>query len=402
MKHFTLIIIVVLIAPYFLNSQDKGHFTEYKNEYWEEINKGITEFEKKDEKKRLSFRVDYDGVALPKFEEFKTMWHNDPVPQASTGTCWCFCSTSFLESEIFRLNNKKIKLSEMFTVYWQYVEKARRFVNERGNSVFGEGAQANAVKEMWKKYGCVPGDIYTGMLPGQKFHNHSRMFHEMNSYLQNIKETNAWDEDEVINTIKSILNHYMGVPPTSFKHDGKEYTPKSFLAEYVKLNPDDYVDVMSLLEPGYWKKVEYEVGDNWWHDKGYNNVPLDDYMNAIKKAVKNGYTMAIGGDVSEAGMVSQYDVAMVPSFDIPSQYINDLARQFRFSNNTTTDDHGIHIVGYKEDNGKFWFLIKDSGSGARNGKSIGYYFYHEDFVKLKMMSIFIHKSAVQDLIDKCK
>jgi bleomycin hydrolase len=224
----------------------------------------------------------------------------------------------------------------------------------------------------------------------------------MNNYLQTVKETSAWNEEEVVATIKSILNHYLGVPPTSFKFEGKEYSPKTFMSEVVKLNMDDYVDVMSLYEPGYWKKIIYRVPDNWWFSEDYHNVPLEDYMNAIKKAVKNGLTMAIGGDVSEAGLVSQFDVAMVPTFDIPSEYINDMARQFRFSNNTTTDDHGIHIVGYKEENGKFWFLIKDSGSGARNGKAIGYYFYHEDYVKLKMMSIFIHKSAVQDLITKCK
>jgi bleomycin hydrolase len=402
MKSLALIIIAFLITPLFLISQDKGHFIEYKNEYWEEVSKSISEFEKKEEKKSLSFKVNYEGMKLPKFEDFKQSWHNDPVPQASTGTCWCFCATSFLESEIFRVNNKKIKMSEMFTVYWQYVEKARRFVRERGNSVFGEGAQANAVKEMWKQYGCVPAEAYSGMLPGQKYHSHSRLFYEMNNYLQIVKETSAWNEEEVVATIKSILNHYLGVPPTSFKFEGKEYSPKTFISEVVKLNMDDYVDVMSLYEPGYWKKIIYRVPDNWWFSEDYHNVPLEDYMNAIKKAVKNGLTMAIGGDVSEAGLVSQFDVAMVPTFDIPSEYINDMARQFRFSNNTTTDDHGIHIVGYKEENGKFWFLIKDSGSGARNGKAIGYYFYHEDYVKLKMMSIFIHKSPVQDLITKCK
>lgn len=55
----------------------------------------------------------------------------------------------------------------------------------------------------------------------------------------------------------------------------------------------------------------------------------------------------------------------------------------RFSNNTTGDDHSIHLLGYKEEDGKYWFLIKDSCSGAFNGKNKGYYFYHEDFGKLK-------------------
>jgi bleomycin hydrolase len=94
------------------------------------------------------------------------------------------------------------------------------------------------------------------------------------------------------------------------------------------------------------------------------------------------------------------DVAIVPSFDIPSEYIDESARQFRFSNKTTTDDHGIHLVGFLNKDGKDWYLIKDSGSGSRDGQNKGYYFYHEDYVKLKMLSFMAHKDAVKDLLDK--
>ena len=74
-------------------------------------------------------------------------------------------------------------------------------------------------------------------------------------------------------------------------------------------------------------------------------------MKAIKKAVRDGYTMSIGGDVSEAGFVRSTNCAIIPSFDIPSEYINDDARQFRFSNKTTTDDHGMHLIGYMQKDG---------------------------------------------------
>jgi len=123
----------------------------------------------------------------------------------------------------------------------------------------------------------------------------------------------------------------------------------------------------------------------------------------IKNAIKNGFTMSIGGDVSETGFNSQHEVAVVPDYDIPYEYIDENARQFRFSNQTTTDDHGIHIVGWKEDSdGMMWFLIKDSGSGARNGANKGYYFFREDFVKLKMMSVMMHKDAAKDVLSKIK
>ena len=114
--------------------------------------------------------------------------------------------------------------------------------------------------------------------------------------------------------------------------------------------------------------------------------------------------MSIGGDVSEAGFLKSTQTAIIPNFDIPSAYINENSRQFRFSNKTTTDDHGMHLVGYTERNGTTWYLIKDSSSGSRNNDEdaaeFGYYFFHEDYVKLKMMGFTIHKDAVKDILKK--
>jgi bleomycin hydrolase len=123
-------------------------------------------------------------------------------------------------------------------------------------------------------------------------------------------------------------------------------------------------------------------------------------MSVLKQAIRNGYTVAIGGDVSEAGYDSRFKVGIVPTFDIPSQYIDENARQFRFSNQTTTDDHGIHLVGYTTKNGVDWFLIKDSGAGSKNVEPRGYYFYHEDYVKLKMMDYMVHKDAATTVLEK--
>ena len=403
---------VILIAIFIISTnntfseqpKNKGKFVEYKNEFWDEIHKATEQYWKKPEKKKLRFIVDFDTTALPKSkDEFKYFWHNEPRSQGATGTCWSFSTTSFYESEIYRLTGKKVKLSEMFTVYWEYVEKARYFVETRGESFFGEGSESNAVRRIWNKYGIVPLDVYQGKLPDQKFYDHTKMFYEMDEFLKSVKKNNYWNEEFVVSTIKSILNKYMGEPPQSFVYENKNFTPKSFLSEYLKLNLNDYIDFMSLMEKPYYTKAELEVQDNWWHDSTYYNVPLDVFMGIIKNSIQKGYTMIIGGDVSEPGIESHYEVAIVPTFDIPSDYIDENARQMRFSNNTTGDDHGIHLVGYKVDpSGKMWFLIKDSGSGSFNGKNKGYYFYHEDFVKLKMLSFTIHKDAVKDILKEFK
>jgi bleomycin hydrolase len=217
---------------------------------------------------------------------------------------------------------------------------------------------------------------------------------------------NAWNETEVISTIKSIMNHYMGVPPSTVKVEGKVYNPTQYLKDYMKLNMNDYFDVTSLMGKPYWEQVEYEVPDNWWHSKDFYNVPLDEFMKLIKASVRKGYTMMIGGDVSEAGFDAWNQIAIVPTFDIPSEYIDENARYYRIVNGSTTDDHGMHIVGYLEKDGKDWYLIKDSGAGSRNcgkeSKNFGYYFFHEDYVKLKMSDVIVHRDMFKDLLGKFK
>ena len=391
--------------------RDKGVFEEYEPGFYQNfILKDIREVKEKQQppKVRKYFRMDQSGLELPNkvslYQEH-SCWHNPPTSQGNTGTCWCFSTTSFYESEVHRLFGKEVRISEMFTVYWEYVEKARGYVQSRGGSLFDEGSEANAVTRLYKKYGAVPRAVYDGLTGGRKYYDHSEMVKEMRTYLQSVKKANAWNEEAVLATIKAILNHYMGEPPAAFDFEGKHYTPETFLRDYLKLNMDDYVEVLSYLQQPFWQKVEYEVPDNWWHSKDYYNVPLDVYMEILNNAIKKGYSMSIGGDVSEAGFSRKTNTALIPDFDIPSAYINDEARQFRFSNHTTTDDHGMHLVSYYQDkDGRMWYLIKDSSSGSRNisqdSPEFGYYFFSEDYVKLKMMGFTVHKDMLKKYLKK--
>ena len=402
---------VVLLMPVNGQNKDKATFIVPKLGFYQnsilkddrEVKEQISPL-----KERKIFTVDLSGYQLPnKMELYKNQqWHNPPVSQGNTNTCWCFSTTSFLESEIYRINKMKVRLSEMYTVYWQYVEKTRRFIQKRGDSAFEEGSEANAVTEMWKKYGIIPEADYTGLPDGRKYPNHEDMIKEMKSYLESLKNNSAWDEEAAIATVKSIMKHYIGEPPSEVIVAGKKVTPIQYLHEVIKINPDDYVDILSYEQEPFYQHVEYKVPDNWWHNADYCNVPLEIFMETLKKAVHNGYTISIGGDVSEPGFDRKTQCAIIPDFDIPATYINDDARQFRFSNQTTTDDHGLHLVGYLSKDGKEWFLIKDSGSGSRNNdpgaSEFGYYFFSEDYIKLKMMDFMVHKDAVKDLLEKVK
>ncbi len=396
--------LAALSLPALAQEKNKAVYVEPKDGYFNEISKEADRFASKPKSENRIFKVDFTGMDLPKsLSEFTYAWHNEPVSQGLTGTCWSFSTTSYFETEVYRIHNRKIKISPIYTVYCEYVEKAKRFVRERGNSNFAEGSEANAVLKIWKEYGAMPLEQYTGLLAGQTVHDHRKLIDEMTAYLNGVKGSNNWNENEVVSTIKSILNFHLGTPPEKFNVDGDEMTPKEYFKNVIALNPDDYVEILSYMQQPYNQFVEYEVPDNWWKSKEYFNIPLDEFMAVLKDAVKKGYTVSIGGDVSEPGIDSWHKVAMIPTFDIPSQYIDESARQFRFTNQTTTDDHGIHLVGMTTKNGKDWYLIKDSGAGSKNLDPKGYYFFSDDFVKLKMMNYTIHKDALpQSLKDRMK
>ncbi len=409
-KSIYLILAVFLLTniAFAQKDRDKVKFKEYEAGYYQNfILKDVREVNTKLKKTEIDkrFQMDHTDLDLPdKVNLYKSEWHNPVISQGNGGSCWAYSTISFLESEVYRINKKEVKLSEPFVVYWEYVEKARGYVQSRGTTNFSQGSEGNAVTKSWKLYGIVPASEYTGLLNGRKFHTHEKMFNEMESYLKSVKKSNAWNETEVLETIKSIMNHHIGEPPTEFSLAGKSYTPKTYLSEYLKINPDDYVEILSYKQADYWKQVEYKVPDNWWHNEEYYNVPLDVFMDIVKKSIEDGYTMSIGGDVSEAGFSRETNCAIVPTFDLPSEYIDEDSRQFRFSNGTTTDDHGMHLVGYYEKDGVTWYLIKDSSSGSRNNDQnapeFGYYFFHEDYIKLKMMGFTIHKDAVKKTLKK--
>lgn len=402
----TIFVFVFLITNIFAQKpeiKDKAIYNEKKAGYYQNVLLKTIDKETntESEKPKLAFSVDFSKYSFPTdTSKYKKVWHNNPINQGLTGTCWCFAGTSFIESEIERTINKKVKLSEMFTVYWEYVERAKYYVENRGNMYFGEGSESNAVIKIMKLYGAMPSYCYTGRLPSSTVHNHSKMYEEMRNYLQTVKENNAWDKNIVVETIKSILNHYMGEPPTSFNYDNKTYTPKEYISTILQINPDNYFSFMSTKELKYNQKGLLDEPDNWWKCDDYYNLSLNDYIKLLTNSILKGFSVAICGDVSEPGYNAQTQVAIIPTFDIPSAYIDEDSRLYRFENKTTTDDHCIHIVGIQNFEGKNWFLIKDSGSGGFDGNTKGYRFYHEDYIKLKMMNILLNKEAAKEFLNK--
>jgi bleomycin hydrolase len=331
--------------------------------------------------------------------EFTQIFHLPPVQQGKTGTCWSFAATSLLESELRRQGKAEVKLSEMHTVYWEYVEKARRFVREKGNSFLGQGSEPDSALARIKQYGLVRETDYNGLLDGRTVHDHGPLFREFRDYLAGLAAKSGWDETAAIAGVRAILDRYLGKPPDRITVDGRDMTPLEYLAS-LGLDPDDYVSFLSFMYLPFYTRGEYKVPDNWRHNAGSYNLPLYEFNLAFLRALRKGYSATLAVDFSEPGYLGREDVAMVPTFDIPSAYIDQSSRELRFADGASTDDHAVHCVGYLESGQGNWYLIKDSWENAWWGKVPGYFFYQDDYIRLKALMFMVHKDAVKEVLQK--
>ena len=86
--------------------------------------------------------------------------------QHRSGTCWCFSTLGFLESEVMRLNKGKVvDFAEMFVVSHTMVDRAEYVVRMYQNAQFAAGGSAYDVIYCLKHYGLVP----QSEMPGIKY-----------------------------------------------------------------------------------------------------------------------------------------------------------------------------------------------------------------------------------------
>jgi bleomycin hydrolase len=327
------------------------------------------------------------------------------ISQGKTGTCWSFSASSFLESEIIRLTGLSIDLSEMYSVRNTYTAKAQNYVMRQGNARFDQGGLAHDTFNAIEQYGIVPQEVFTGITNGANSHNHRELAAVLSSmldtYVDNVAGTLSprWKA-----AIEGVLDVYLGERVTTFTYEGKEFTPESFLS-YTQIVPDDYISLTSFSHQAFYDSFILNVPDNFSNGSFYN-LPLDEFMSVLDHALANGYTAALDCDISEETFSSKYGVAVIPeesdnnalSLTNPVQEmtISQGYRQQEFENYNTTDDHLMHITGIvKDQSGVKYYSIKNSwGTGAERTTNGGYIYMSESYLRLKSISILIHKSAL--------
>lgn len=331
--------------------------------------------------------------------------------QGNTGTCWSFSASSFLESEIYRTSGEFIDISEMFNVHNTYQMKAWNYVMRQGKIQFSEGGLAHDVMNSIKTHGMVPESAYSGLLSGAQKHDHSKIVPQLkvvlDAYIKNGKDSEYPDWEKATD---SILDQSLGNLPQVFVYEGVTYTPKSFF-EMTAIQLSDYITLTSFNHVPYNSEFVLNIPDNF-SNGSFKNVTLDQLVQTVDEALKNGYTLALDCDVSEKTFSQKHGVAIVPknleenekalSYIVEEAEITATYRQNQFENYNTTDDHLMHIVGLvKDQNGSEYYKVKNSwgSSGDRVGNG-GYIYMSKPFFRLKTISVMVHKNAIPDTIKK--
>lgn len=346
-------------------------------------------------------RLEAELILLPhplSVEDFSPIPSLSPMNQDSTLVCWSFATSSFIESEMKRLGKEQVRLSVMFPVYYAFIEKAKRFVQSYGQSRFNPGDLFSGVIDVSKQYGAVPTEAYEGRKTEQVFYNHNALYEELELLMKKVKITADWNEKKVLKDIKTILNKHLGVPPGKFTFNGKEYTPISFFSEIVNLPWERYIIVTSFQYAPFNQFIELKVPDNWKYNANYFNVPLEVFYTSLKDAVTHGYSLAIDMDNSEPSYRITKQYAFIPEYEVPRDSLIQSIREEQFQSGATTDDHLMHIISYQRFGREDWFLAKDSWRTAWEGPNHGYFFFHESYVKLKVLAYLVHLDGVPEIV----
>jgi len=353
--------------------------------------------------------------------------------QNRTGTCWSFSSLSYLESEIIRLGHKPVDLSEMYVVRNAYLGKAVNYLRMNGNFNFSGGGAFHDIPWVIRRYGIVPQHQYMGLNYGYDKHNHAEMSAALkgmvegfNKKPQNGKLTKNWKKAYI-----EVVDAYLGDLPDdlstyTFTEDGVTYNPITY-AKSLGLKMDDYISITSYTHHPFYQSFVLEVTDNWAMQSCYN-IPLDEFMDLMESAVMNGYTFAWGADVSEKGFSSRDALAILPKDEstikekgkdevffngagsekisnafmqpVEERWVTQEERQAAFDEQTTTDDHGMHITGIvKDQKGSKYFIVKNSW-GTKYNQRDGYFYASFPYVRYKTMNIMIHKDALSKSLKK--
>ena len=314
--------------------------------------------------------------------------------QYRSGTCWDFATLGFLEAEILRKTGKTYDLCEMFVVNKDYMDCATHYVRMHGYSQISEGGSCDDVLDVIRNHGICPEDAMPapGSLTGDSLANFKVFFPELEKKVSSVVRKDAkepvphWKD-----SVQAVIDRYVGSCPETFVYEGKTYTPQSF-AGSLGLDLDDYVSLTSYTHHPFHGWFVIEAPYKWRLKPSYN-IPIDQLMEVLDRALDKGYVVAWGGDVT--GDFTRTGLAWLPEGVVPTQEL----RQEQWDNWEFTYDHVMLIYGKAVDEaGKPYYMVKNSW--GKSGQYKGIWYMSRDYIALNATYLFLNHQALPKALRK--
>lgn len=354
----------------------------------------------------LTVALSASAQEVKKFTTVRELPITSVKNQYRSGTCWDFATLGYLESEILRKTGRTVDLCEMFVVSKDYMDCATHYVRMHGFSQISEGGSCDDVIDVIRRHGICPEDAMPapGSLTGDSLANFKVFFPELERTVSRIvwsqgkPELNRYTAEEQAplrnkepvphwrDSVQAVIDRYVGKCPETFVFEGKTYTPLSF-AESLGLDLDEYVSLTSYTHHPFNQWFVIEAPYKWRLKPSYN-IPIDELMSVLDRALDAGYTVAWGGDVS-GDFDRKKGVAMLPEGVVPTQEL----RQEQWDDWRFTYDHVMLIYGKAVDeDGNPFYLVKNSW--GHSGPYKGIWYMSRDYVALNTTYIFINRGAL--------
>ena len=355
--------------------------------------------------------------------------------QKSSGRCWLFATCNLirmlafknLEDEFGKIED--FEISQNYLFFWDKLERYHRslryyldiktvdnkdrYLYQLYQDPMGDGGQWDMAKEIVKKYGVVPKQVYPDT-------HHSKSSREMNNILTKQLKSDFITLDstspEVIesaieimmNRVFKMLVGFLGKPPTKFNwtfkskdskiHTLKEMTPKTFL-EKIRFNPDNWVSVINdpRKENAFNKyyNVKY-LGNVFERHVGWLNMDMRRVNELTKLSIDKKYPVWFGCDVGTEWDRSSgvQDPGIVDTKNIVGlDTCQD--KESRLRSFASLPNHAMLITGYHEDVNKVTRWKVENSWGKSSG-SDGFLLMTDKWMDEYVFQILVNKDLLTE------
>lgn len=301
--------------------------------------------------------------------------------QGDSELCWAYGMLGTIESEHI-MKGDSIHLSIAYVARMMLHEKALEYYFSQGTKRINMRGMSSMLIHYINKYGAEPYDSYED----PKDVNYKVLCSKVEQVCRGAIAKGIGIA-QLRNQLDELFDSELGyLPAKQIYMLGAEYTPLEFA--HSVCYPDEYVSLTSFSHHPFREYFSLEVPDNQMHDE-FLNLPIEELMLHIQKAIEKGHPVCWEGDISEPGFQKPKDnyVDILPA----ERPVTQASRQREFEQLHTTDDHVMEIIGTFLKNKQRYYVCRNSWGKSWGNNGLVY--LSEDYIKLKTIAVYMSEDA---------